>query len=151
MKTPDFVEFLLRAKKSTYAAGMALAGSSRPGSHDLSFSQPPYLYIDTYLGGFHFIGEEAVWQSGRNIWGMNYYGRMLDAEIPAGFSQFLKTALMLVPAAAPFRGPTEFIGSGFQYLCAHTGDLCCFSGREEIRNGNKTIYELFFHGGEIRD
>ena len=151
MLSTDFENFLMQAKKNTYASGMGPNASSRPGSHDLVYKRDPYLYIDTYLGGFHFIGEEAVWHNGDNIWGMNYYGRMLTSEIPSAFSQFLKTALLLVPAEAPFRGPAEFISSGFRYLCSSTGDLYFFEGREEIQHNGGVIYELVFHGGEIRD
>ncbi len=149
MLTPAFIEFLLRAKKNTYASGMAPTASSRPGSHDLVFREEPYLYIDTYLGGFHFIGEEAVWENGINIWGMNYYGKMLLTEIPQGFSQFLKTALLLVPVEAPFRGPSEFVADGFRYLCSYEGDLYRFEGREEICFRGEPVYQLTFHGGEI--
>jgi len=151
MLPPVFMDFLLRAKKSTYASGMAPTASSRPGSHDLVYREEPYLYIDTYLGGFHFIGEEAVWENSINIWGMNYYGTMLVSEIPPGFSQFLKTALLLAPLEAPFRGPAEFIDNGFRYLCSYTGDLYRFEGREEIRYRDEPVYQLVFHGGEIKD
>lgn len=151
MSSADLIEFLIRAKKNTYASGMPPTVSSRPGSHDLVYKEDPYLYIDTYLGGFHFIGEEAVWVNNVNTWGMNYYGKMLVAEIPPGFSPFLKTALMLVPIDAPFRGPTEFISGDFHYLCSFSGGLERFEGREEIRYKGKVIYQLVFHGGEIRD
>lgn len=151
MLSPGFLDFLIRAKKNTYASGMAPTASSRPGSHDLVYREGQYMYIDTYLGGFHFIGEEAVWENNINIWGMNYYGKMLASEIPSGFSEFLKTALMLVPHDAPFRGPTEFISSGFRYLCSYSGDLDCFEGREQIYYRDGVIYQLVFHGGEIQD
>ena len=89
MFSQDFIPFLLRAKKATYASGTTPVETSRPASHDLSYREEPYLYIDTYLGGIHFIGEEAVWKNGLNRWGMTYYGNMLTPEIPAGFSPFL--------------------------------------------------------------
>ena len=151
MFIPAFVDFLLRAKKSTYASGMAPNASSRSGSHDLVYREEPYLYIDTYLGGFHFIGEEAVWENGVAIWGMNYYGKMLVNEIPAGFSQFLKAALMLVPPEAPFRAPAQFSQNGFRFLCSHHGDLYRFEGHEQILLHDQLVYELVFHGGEIVD
>jgi hypothetical protein len=53
--------FLLRAKQATYAAGdeAAWVEPSRPQSHDLAYTEGPYHYLDTYLGGFSFAGEEA--------------------------------------------------------------------------------------------
>lgn len=151
MLPEDLVSFLLRAKTHTYAAGAAAVRSSRPASHDLEFREEPYLYIDTYLGGFAFLGEEAVWKNGVALWGMNYYGRMLIAEIPAGFSDFLKHALMLVPPEAPFRGPRLFKEGDFEFRCDWSGGLEAFTGEEFIFFNSQPIYQLNFHGGEIRD
>ncbi len=57
----EFVQFLIQAKKNTYAGDGALSVPSRPGSKDLVFQQGDYSYLDTYLGSIDFIGEEAVW------------------------------------------------------------------------------------------
>lgn len=145
----DFLPFLLRAKKNTYASGRAPDASSRPGSHDLSYAEEPYLYIDTYLGGFAFVGEEAVWYAGNPIWGMNYYGTMLVPEIPEGFSPFLKQALLNVPLEATFRGPARFTDGKFLYQCSYTGDPVLFKGEELICLNENLIYRLDFHGGEV--
>ncbi len=48
------LDFLLRAKRSTYAAKAAECTPSRPNSHDLSYAEGDYLYLDTYLGGERF-------------------------------------------------------------------------------------------------
>ena len=105
----DFVDFLLRAKRETYAAGGDLSDPSRPNSKDLRYAEGPYVYIDTYLGDIDFIGEEAVWKDGQALWGMNYYGWMKVDEIPEGFSKCLKGALRAVPREAPFRGPEDSV------------------------------------------
>jgi hypothetical protein len=147
----DFVPFLIRAKRATYASGAEPDGSSRSASHDLHFEEGDYAYLDTYLGGFKFIGEEAVWKSGKPIWGMNYYGWMVSSTIPEGFSEFLKQALQRVTEASPYRGPEEYKDGNFSYGCGCEGDLTRFSGEEWIELNGKVIYELVFHGGEIRD
>jgi hypothetical protein len=143
--------FLLRAKRATYASGIAPQFSSRPGSHDLHYEEPSFLYIDSYQGGFYFIGEEVVWKDGINVWGMNYYGKMLVDPIPPGFSGFLKEALLNVPAERPYRGPERFTTEKFTYLCSVEGEPDHYSGVEEIRFQEKKIYVLDFHGGEIKD
>jgi len=143
--------FLVRAKRATYASGIAPQFSCRPGSHDLHYQEQPFLYIDTYQGGFHFIGEEVVWEDGVNIWGMNYYGKMLVEEIPAGFGDFLKHALLEVPLETPYRGPQRYIEEKFVYKCSFDGDPAHYSGKEEIFYQDRKIYHLDFHGGEIRD
>ena len=146
----EFLPFLVRAKRATYASGAEPAGSTRPRSVDLIHREGDFLYIDTYLGALDFIGEEAVWQSDIPLWGMNYYGRMLVAEVPEEFSHCLKAALMRVPDEAPFRGPQHYSCGGLEYHCRWEGDLGFFSGREEICYQGARVFELLFHGGFIR-
>ena len=145
----DFIPFLIRAKQATYAGEGPHSASSRPQSHDLHYQEDDYLYIDTYLGGINFLGEEAVWHKGTPIWGMNYSGYMLSPEIPAGFSEFLKAALMRVPADAPYRGPSTFRQKGFEYRCRGEGTPENFYGKEAVHLNGQAIYELRFHGGII--
>lgn len=151
MLSKSFTAFLIKAKQNTYASGDEPDKSSRPASHDMQFIEEPYQYIDTWLGGFHFIGEEAVWQKGIAVWGMNYYGKMLVEKIPEGFSHFLKTSLLQIPNEAPYRGPATYTEDDFEYHCAWRGNLLSFEGEEAISWKKKTIYRLTFHGGEIRD
>jgi hypothetical protein len=149
MNLNEIVPFLLRAKRSTYAAGVQPMQSSRPASHDLPYQEGEWLYLDTYLGGLRFIGEEAVWRDDKPLWGMNYYGWMLVDEIPDGFSVFLKEALMQVPQDAPYRGPAKYASGRFAYTCRWEGGLDCFSGTEWIEFDRVKIYALNFHGGGI--
>ena len=54
------IDFLIRAKKATYAGKGAETASSRPESHDLIYREDDLMYYDTYLGGNKFAGEEAL-------------------------------------------------------------------------------------------
>jgi hypothetical protein len=151
LNEPEFLSFLLRAKKSTYAAGDGgQVASSRPQSHDLAYQEGDWAYLDTYLGGYAFIGEEAVWKNGQPQWGMNYYGTMTVAEIPDGFSDFLKAALRQVPADAPYRGPALWEEGRYRFTCSWEGSLAMFRGEEEIALDGQVVYRLYFHGGMIR-
>lgn len=151
MKIQDlsFLEFLAAAKKSTYAGYGSFSTPSRPQSKDLHYQDGELLYIDTYLGGIHFSGEEAVWYKDTAIWSMNYYGRMLIPHIPDGFSDFLKSALRAVPTEHPYRGPEIYKDGAYQYLCSWKGNIEYFTGEEKIYYSNQLIYELDFHGGKI--
>ena len=141
------LSFLLRAKKSTYAAHGAEVPSSRPDSHDLTYAEGDLQYIDTYIGSLRFAGEEAVWERGVPIWSMNYCGRVTGQ----GFSgDFLKRALLLVPENAPFRGPAFYSEREMTYSCRVEGDVDWFQGYEEIRLSNQQIYECVYHGGRIQ-
>jgi hypothetical protein len=140
------IDFLIRAKKATYAGKGAEAASSRPGSHDLHYGEGNLKYIDTYLGGEKFAGEEAVWENGIPIWAMNYVGRV----VAEGFSgDFLKEAMSLVPEENPFRGPPKHENGDYVYTCDTSGNFEWFSGAEEILFKGVKVYECLFHGGKI--
>jgi hypothetical protein len=146
MNSKEFTDFLLKAKRATYAGDGPTDEPWRPQSHDLHFAEGDFLYIDTYLGGMKFTGEEAVWQQGQPLWAMNYTGRVLTD----GFSgDFLKEALSLGTVELPYRGPKMFQNGEFTYNCAAEGALEWFNGRETITLNGILIYECLFHGGII--
>jgi hypothetical protein len=149
--------FLLKAKRATYASSDdadQLAGAQQPASrsasHDLAYREGDFFYLDTYLGGFSFAGEEAVWQKDIPLWSMNYYGTMVVDEIPEGFGHFLKLCLRQSPPHAPYRGPEHFESGRFSYTCSWEGRFEHFQGKEGITLDGVLIYTLSFHGGSIR-
>ena len=143
----DILSFLLRAKKNTYAAHGAEVPASRPNSHDLMYAEGELQYIDTYIGGLQFAGEEAVWKGGVPVWSMNYCGRVLDA----GFDgDFLKRALFLVPQERPYRGPETYAEGTTRYYNRVNGTPDWYQGYEEILLGETRVYECFYHGGKIQ-
>ena len=146
----ELIDFLIKAKQKTYAGHGAETAPCRPASHDLRYEEKTeagvLLYIDTYLGGKNFSGEEAIWRDGLPLWSMNYYGRV-TAEPFSG--DFLKAALYEVPADKPFRGPDIFRQGDYTYHCQTSGDFEWFQGYEDIFYLDKKIYELHFHGGVI--
>lgn len=64
----NLIEFLITAKKATYAGKGAETRSSRMKSHDLIYEDGDYMYYDTYLGTGRFAGEEALWIKGVPYW-----------------------------------------------------------------------------------
>jgi len=145
--TEDVIDFLCRAKKKTYAGKGGFTASSRPNSHDLSYTEGAFTYIDTYLGGENFSGEEAVWHKGIPIWSMNYCGRLL-AE---GFSgDFLKEALLLVPRDMPYRGPSLYSNGDYTYHSMVNGSVEWYQGHEEIFLLQNKVFECYYHGGLVK-
>jgi len=141
------IDFLIRAKKETYAGVGTEAEPSRPGSHDLHYTEGNLKYIDTYLGGEKFAGEEALWDNDTPFWAMNYIGRVTGE----GFSgEFHKEALMLVPEDMPYRGPTFYENGDYVFKCSVQGDFDWFIGYEEVLFKGKQVYECHFHGGIIK-
>lgn len=147
MEREKVIEFLIEAKRATYAGNGPERRSSRPNSHDLEYEKANLKYIDTYLGGENFAGEEALWDNDKPFWSMNYIGRI----IADGFrGSFLKEALLNVPAEMPYRGPQYYEKDNYVYKCTVDGDFDWFSGYEEIYNNRNKVYECMFHGGSVK-
>lgn len=128
-----FINFLIRAKKSTYAnANIEKVSSSRNGSSDYNYEEiidnKKYTYHDTYFGGVKFIGEEVVYcDKSKPIWGMNYYGITYDDTLgEEAMDNALRPALMKVGEdrnIIPVRGPIKFENNGYIYTFKTTGTI----------------------------
>lgn len=147
MEKKELMEFLIRAKKATYAGKGAESVSSRPSSHDLEYHEGELMYLDTYIGGERFAGEEALWISGKPYWSMNYAGQVIGEPFSG---DFLKEALLRVPCEKPFRGPAEYTSGGYTYKSEVKGDFEWFQGYEAIEYKGETVYECHYHGTIIR-
>ena len=143
----SIVEFLIRAKRATYAGKGAETAPSRIGSHDLVYRENNLMYYDTYLGGSRFAGEEALWISDVPCWSMNYIGRVTGSPFSG---DFLKEALLHVSEDMPYRGPEKYVSGDYAYFCSVEGDFDWFQGKETISCLGNQIYECCFHGGLIR-
>jgi hypothetical protein len=142
----SIIPFLCRAKRATYAGAGPKSTSSRPTSRDLQYEEGCYKYIDTYLGGRFFSGEEAMWENQIPIWAMNYSGRAINENFDF---KFLKQALSLVSEEYPFRGPLSYQNGCYLYQCTVNGKFDWFQGFEEILNNGIKVYECYFHGGIV--
>lgn len=140
-------EFLIRAKRATYAGHGAETASCRPASHDLRYAEDELMYYDSYLGGGRFSGEEALWRDNIPLWCMNYTGRVIGENFSG---DFLKEALFNPPAELPLRGPALYEKDGYTYRSKVSGDMEWFEGREEILLDGVVIYECLFHGGAVK-
>ncbi|MFW2489712.1 DUF5680 domain-containing protein [Clostridium chromiireducens] len=141
------IDFLCRAKKSTYAGKGPECKPSRPNSHDLEYVEGNLKYIDSYLGGEKFSGEEALWKDEIPVWSMNYIGRVLDERFSGSF---LKEVLSLVSKENPYRGPVIYQNGQYKYHCIINGEFNWFQGHEEIYFEDIKVFECFFHGGAIK-
>ncbi len=141
------IKFLCRAKKATYAGKGPKSPSSRPNSHDLQYNEDNLLYIDTFLGGESFAGEECLWIDSTPVWSMNYMGRVLSEEFSGSF---LKEVLSLVPEDNPYRGPIVYENGDYKYHCIVNGSFEWFNGYEEIFYKDKKVFECMFHGGLVK-
>ena len=147
MTRDEIIQFLMRAKRATYAGKGAETASSRPSSHDLEYREGDLMYLDTYLGGKRFAGEEALWIGDVPYWSMNYVGRVTGSPFSG---DFLKEALLRVPSEKPFRGPQEYTDGDYTYKCELNGDFEWFQGYETIEYKGAVIYDCYFHGSTIK-
>lgn len=141
------VAFLCKAKRNGYAAHAPEQRPSRPASHDIHYSDGDFLYIDSYLGGERFSGEEAVWYKEKPVWAMNFSGRVLGQNFSG---DFLKEALSNITEDLPFRGPLVHRNGDNSYHCSINGGFEWFQGHEEIFCVGERVYECYFHGGIVK-
>lgn len=140
--------FLSRASKETYAGGGPKEKvSCREGSYDLRYEEGDFVFLDSYLGGEKFAGEEAIWYQGRPVWAMNYCGRVLSEEFKG---EFLKEALLAATEDCPYRGPELYQKGEFTYHRDFTGDMKWFQGYETIYCRTDKVYDCYYHGGIIK-
>ena len=125
----------------------------RAGSHDLTFSEGKWSYLDSYFGGIDFIGEEVVYFAGKPVWAMNYYGRILGDDLITGAQtgQMIKASLSRMYQEHRFLGGFEHHENDLTYVDASEGSPNYFHGRELIHRGQEVAYELVYHGGLIRE
>lgn len=155
-----FINFLIKAKKSTYANNtIEKVASSRVGSSDYNYEEiidnKKYTYHDTYFGGTKFMGEEVVYcDNDKPIWGMNYYGTTYDDALgEEAMDNALRPALIKVGEdrnIIPVRGPIKFENNGYIYTFKTTGTIENFDGIEQVYKDNNLIYELHCSGGIIK-
>ena len=155
-----FIDFLIRAKKSTYAnSTIEKVAESRVGSSDYNYEEiidnKKYTYHDTYFGGIKFMGEEVVYcNDNKPIWGMNYYGITYDDALgEEAIDNALRPALMKAGEdrnIIPARGPIKFENNGYIYTFKTNGTIENFDGIEQVYKDDNLIYELHCSGGIIK-
>lgn len=146
-------EFIVQAKSATYVGGGNKSGTStRKGSHDLTYQNGEWHYIDSYFGGTDFIGQEVIWYKGVAVWAMNYYGRILRPDMIDGTMAggIIQASLSTLYQEGRFLGGfTQQVGD-FVYVDTNMGECQSFTGVERIYRGDVETYRLDYHGGIIK-
>jgi len=153
--TGEFLEFLIEAKRRTYAAqgDDASVAPALPGARQLEHRRGVYLYRDLYFGLRRFAGQETVDHAGRPVWSMAYAGGIVRRDLAIdevrSVCAFLREALRQVAPDRPYRGPATCGKPPYAYACSAKGDLEMFQGAEEISDGLGVVYRLSFAGGRV--
>ena len=144
--------FIVRAKAATYAGSGQKLLPYRLGSRDLQFTDGDWAYHDSYLGESDFIGEEIIYYQQQVVWGMNYFGYILqrDRISSAQAGHVIKASLTRLYQEGRFLGGFEYIVDDLRYVDTNEGDLQLFHGKEWIEREGQIVYELLYHGGLIK-
>ena len=152
INSKELCEFLVMAKKATYAAGnRADKIIEADKSTTMTFEAGDWKYHDNYFGGELYGGREVVFFKNEPVYIMVYYG--LVAESINDFKAVYKAlqgALSLIPDDKPFRGPQHYEQAGLKYLNTFIGEVDNFFGEEIITNQDgKEVYRAKYLGGLI--
>ena len=71
-------EFLIEAKKNSYAGEGARSPSKCILSKNYLYTKGDFRYEDQYFGEYLDVGEEIVWFKEIPVWGMGYRGGMFE-------------------------------------------------------------------------
>ena len=149
----ELIDFVIKAKLSGYATG----GESRElkfedGSSGFVFEDNEFKYIDRYFGFNPFSGTEHLYnKENQLIWKMNYWGIVLpNSSDPKKIYSFLRDAMSLITNDYPFRGLPIHEKGSLRYTNDQQGSFDNFNGIEFIFEGDKKVYELYYHGGSMK-
>lgn len=148
----ELCKFLVKAKKSTYAAGdvaKKIVGDDK--STTMTFEDGDWRYHDNYFGGEPYGGREVVFFQNMPMYMMVYYGWVIEgvSDVQAVY-RTLQGALRHIPKDKPFRGPEKYNLDGIEYSNMFEGNIDNFFGEEIIKSidGNE-IYKAKYIGGLI--
>jgi len=149
----EMINFILLAKQASYVGGGNKLLPYRLGSHDLQFFKDDWAYHDCYLGESDFIGEEIVYYRGKVVWGMNYFGRILQPEkiTSAQAGAIIQQSLSKMYQSGRFLGGFQYTVGEFSYTDTNEGDPLYFTGREWIDLKGEMVYQLLYHGGMVNE
>ncbi|MCO7125252.1 DUF5680 domain-containing protein [Sporolactobacillus shoreicorticis] len=150
-----FLDFLLNAKKTTYASqgDEASVIPKLEGSQQLEFQNGDFFYRDIYFGLSYFVGQETVYYQKTPLWSMVYSGGVdntCDQQATKVIYTFLGKALRQVNLENPYRGPQTFVNGDFIYSDSNEGTLEKFKGMEIISLKDREVYRLNYSGGFIK-
>lgn len=155
MDTRQLNDIVVAAKAATYVGGGVKAEASRPGSHDLAWSEGHWRYLDSYFGGTDFIGQEVVWFKEEPVWAMTYYGYialpdLIDGQRAGATIKAALSAMYAMYAEGRFLGGYQWAGAHGTYIDRSTGDVSHFHGREVILVEGREAYALDYFGGLVK-
>jgi hypothetical protein len=144
-------EFLVEAKKATYAAGdSAKKIIEADWSSTLIFEKWELKYHDNYFWWEPYGGREVVFCKWKANYIMTYYWRVYEDVSDLKYVyKFLQEALANIPLDKPFRWPREYKKAQLTYINDFVWEIDNFSGEEKILKDGKEVYSAKYMGGLV--
>ena len=118
MDEGEVIKFLGEAKIRGYASGKPYSPGRIEGFKEFSYVDGKLKYTDMYSGSIFFIGQETIFDNNIPVWGMMYYGGILNDDYDAGeVYDFLRSVLRDTPEGLPLRGKELFSGDSMVRPC----------------------------------
>lgn len=143
-------QFLIKARTKTYAGSGGMVTAALSGSRQLEFSESDLSYRDVYYVGKNtFYGIETIFDNGKPVFGMSYYGNwgnMTEVET----DNILRGALIANPNTR-LRTQIEWKKDEFTYNCNPdtTNGINEISGTEAISKNGQQVYAFYYAGGML--
>lgn len=156
----ELMDFIRKAKQSTYASSFSIPKRTEGGGKKYTVTKGDLVYTDEYFGDLVDSGQERVYDKGVLIWVMAYRGGLYslrDDPFNLGESDdiadeafgFLKKCLKEAPAEFPARGPEKFVSGDFVYENSWEGEIDSFIGEEFIYLKGKKVCFRNYVGGMV--
>lgn len=146
----DIEKFIIEARAETYAGSNGTVNAVLNGSKQLEYKNGSLLYRDVYYTGKNnFYGIETIFDDGKPVFGMSYYGNwgdMTEREI----DDILRGALIFNPKTR-LNKEIEWRNGDFIYNCAPdiTDGINEIGGAETISKNGEQIYVFYYAGGML--
>jgi hypothetical protein len=150
-RVEGLTEFIVTAKRATYAAAAAKSLPYRLGTSDIQFRDGPWSYLDSYVGEADFLGQEIVYLDRVPVWSMAYCGFLQSPRIDSATAgRIVQAALTRLYEEGRFLGGFSIDVDGYHYVDTNSGDVSRFTGQEWIEDHDERLYTLHYFGGDIR-
>lgn len=150
MNNKALKQFLIESNKAGYASGKEKKWiKEKDRSTTITFNKGDWRSHDNFFGGEPYGGRLVIFYKEKPVWIMVYYGFVVEKVDINEVYKVLRSALMEMPIAYPFRGPKKLTYKKFLYQNTWSGNVNTYSGEEKISTENKIIYTANYFGGLI--
>lgn len=150
MKVSELKQFLFESTSHSYASEAVEIVDEADGSHTIVYERGNLRLQDNYFGGEPFGGREIIFEDGKPVWMMVYYGAVESSfENFKEVYKFLRKALSNNTKDMPYRGPVKFEDGEWLYTNEIIGDMESLSGIEKIFYRGELVFSTKYDGGLI--